>query len=60
MSPQTKTGRARDGAFGGILIFGLPVVIALVAGWFFWANLGTDDALDLDEGAAEAPAATGG
>ena len=38
----------RDGILGGILIFVLPVLVLLAAAGFWWANLGTDDMLDMD------------
>ena len=44
-----RRGTRRDGILGGILIFVLPVLILLAAAGFWWANLGTDDALDMGE-----------
>jgi hypothetical protein len=43
-----RRGTRRDGILGGVLIFVLPVLIVVVAGWFWWANLGTDDMLEMD------------
>jgi hypothetical protein len=44
-----KRGTRRDGLLGGFLIFVLPVLILLAAAGFWWANLGTDDMLDMGE-----------
>jgi hypothetical protein len=41
--------RKRDTVLGGILIVVLPVLIVVVAGWLWWANLGSDDMLDMGE-----------
>jgi len=44
-----KRGTRRDGLLGGFLIFILPVLILLAAAGFWWANLGTDNMLDMGE-----------
>ena len=44
-----KRGTWRDGLLGGFLIFVLPALILLAAAAFWWANLGLDDMLEMDE-----------
>ena len=44
-----KRATWRDGLLGGFLIFVLPALILLAAAAFWWANLGTDDMLEMDE-----------
>jgi hypothetical protein len=45
----------RDTVLGGILILVLPLLIVAVAGLVWWANLGTDDMLDMGEPRLSAP-----
>lgn len=50
-----KRGTRRDALLGGILIFVLPVLILLAAAGFWWANLGTENMLDMGEPTLTAP-----